>query len=376
MMKDKMLKILIYVSGLMSLYAFLAVRILPVFNSVLIEKKDPEYFEFTRYGEQYYNSRIIHFRETLPKALDKYRLSSRNPDVNNSDMIAFGDSFFDFSRQKTVAERLHDSLHIRVHAKAGFLDAKDWYPLVYLGDKNYHKSQRKYLIYEVAERNIHDRFIKPHEFKWKITNNNPGTATTVFRKIRDFVFNTKSEELFSLLLQGSYLTSGFYSIIATLKFDLFGYISSRTPVYSLDKFEVPMLFYDITVNDKPTSFYFNHNDSLINIYCKNITDLSEKLMDRYNLKLIFLPVPNKFTIYHSTIRPEDKYDDFLPRLCTALGKHHISCVNLYDDFITSDSLVYYGTDSHWNEKGVSITVNRLLELIRKDTINSTFIKSD
>lgn len=365
-MNEKILKYLIYIAGIFGLYAFFAVRILPVFNSVLIEKPKPEYFEFTRYGEQYYASYIRHFREELPKPVDKYRLSDRNPGLNNSDLIAFGDSFFDFSRQKTVAERLHDSLGIKVHAEAGFLATKDWYPLVYLAENKYQNAQNKYLIYEVVERNIHERFIIPHELKWPIIDDDQNGLNNFLKKFRYFVFNSKSEEFYTVLLRGSYLTSWLYTEIATLKFDLFGYISSQTPVYSLNKFEMPMLFYDLTVNDKPTGFYFNHTDELIKTYTENIADLSEKLLINYNLKLIFVPVPNKFTIYSKIIKPADKYDDFLPRLYREMDNRKISYVNLYDSFISSDTLLYYGTDSHWNKKGVDIAVNEILKELRKD----------
>jgi hypothetical protein len=374
-MNEKILKYLIYIAGVIGLYAFIAIRVLPVFNSMLIEKSKPEYFEFTRYGEQYYASYIRHFREELPKPVDKYRLSDRNPGLNNSGLIAFGDSFFDFSRQKTVAERLRDSLGIGVHARAGFLATKDWYPLVYLSENKYQKAQIKYLIYEVVERNIHERFIIPHELKWKEIDKGQNGLTCILKNFRDFVFNAKSEELFSILLRGSYLTSGLYSGIATLKFDLFGYISSQTPVYSLDKFGCPMLFYDLTVSDKPTGFYFNHTDELIKTYCTNLADLSEKLLDYYNLKLIFVPVPNKFTIYSRVIKPGDEYDDFLPRLYREMQNRNISYVNLYDIYNSSDTLLYYGTDSHWNKKGVDIAVNEILKELRKDVHFKELVKS-
>jgi hypothetical protein len=218
----------------------------------------------------------------------------------------------------------------------------------------------------VVERNIHDRFIAPHELVWTNANESHEGITGIFRKARDFAFNSNSEDLYTVLLQGSNLTSRIYSEIATIKFDLFGYISDKTPVYSLDQFSVPVLFYKQTVNDQPTSFYFNHTDDLIKTYVDNIADLSEKLLKYYNLKLILVPVPNKFTIYVKKIRPFDKYDNFLPRLHRELDARGIKNVNLYDDYISSDTLLYYGTDSHWNKKGVDIAVQKILEEIRHE----------
>jgi hypothetical protein len=363
-MSEKLLKFIIYISGIVCLYAFLGVRILPMFNQVLVENRLPEYFEFTKYGEQYYSGYIMHFREELPAPVDKYRLSDRNAALYNCDLIAFGDSFFDFSRQKTVAERLHDSLGIRVHSMVGFNLAKDWYPLIYLTEKGYQKSERKFIVYQVVERNIHNRFIEPHELHWKGSQTTTAGRFAPLVKVKDLIFNDKSEELYNLLLKGSYLTTGLYTLIATLKFDLFGYMASQTPVYSLDNFEVPMLFWDVTVNDATTSFYFVKSDEMIKTYCEHIHDLSVKLSEIYNLEMVFLPVPNKFTLYYKSIRPDDQYDNFIPRLYSAMDEAGINYVNIYDEFMKQEELLYYGTDSHWNEKGVDITVSKLLEKLK------------
>jgi hypothetical protein len=371
-MSENLLKYIIYASGFLCLYAFIAVRVLPMFNLVLEEDRNPEYFEFTKYGEQYYSSYIRHFREDMPAPVDKYRLSDRNPDLHNCDMIAFGDSFFDFSRQKTVAERLHDSLGIKVHSMVGFNLAKDWYPLIYLTENKYQSSERKYLIYQVVERNIHNRFIEPHELHWKGPRMAENGKLKPVVKAKDWIFNDKSEELYNVLLKGSYLTTAIYSTVATVKFNLFGYISSQTPVYDLDNFEVPMLFWDVTVNEATTSFYFERTDEMITTYCEHIQDLSKKVSEIYNLEMIFLPVPNKFTLYHRKVRPQDEYDRFLPRLFKAMDKYHINYVNIYDEFLQQDSLLYYGTDSHWNNKGVSITVSKLLEKLKPNQI--TFVE--
>jgi hypothetical protein len=358
-MNENLLKFSIYIAGVICLYAFLAVRILPMYNAIMIEDKVPAYFEFTKYGEQYYYSCIRHFREDLPTPKDKYRFSDRNPDVNEADIFALGDSFFDFSRQKTVPERLHDSLGITVHAEY------KWYPLDYLTQKNYQKAKRKYIIFQVVERNIHSRFIESHELNWIGNDYLDPSELNFLQRIRSWIFDVNSEELYTILLQGSYFTSEIYSAIATLKFDLFGYIVQRTPFYSLDnEYNVPMLFYDITVRDTPAGFYHNHSPELINTYCNNIEDLAAKMLEHYNLEMIFVPVPSKYTLYYDVIHPDHKYSNFLPKLYLEMEKRGIEYVNIYDDFLAADTLLYYGTDSHWNKKGVDITVDEILRKLR------------
>ena len=358
-MNERLFKYLMYFAGVIALYAFLSVRILPLFNAALVEDRSPEYFEFTKYGEQYYSNYISHFREILPTPKDKYRLSERNPKLADADIIAFGDSFFDFSRQKTVAERLHDSLGVGVHA------VRAWYPLDYLHSNNYQNDSEKIIIYEVVERNLHDRFIEPHDLNWEGNDYIDVGKLSLFGKLRHYVFDVKSEELYSILLSESYLTSNFYSLIATVKFDWFGYMAPRTPVFSLqNRYHVPFLFYDITTNDSPKGFYFDHNDELIDIYTDHIADLEEQLYDKYSLRMILLPIPNKYTMYFDLVSPGDKYNDFLPRLYKALDKKGINYIDLYDRFLVADTLLYYGTDSHWNKAGVDIAVKELLKKIQ------------
>jgi len=359
-MKEKIIKYLIYISGAICLFAFLSLRILPLYNAVMVENMHPEYFEFTNYGEQYYKSYIKYFRDDLPTPIDKYRLSDRNPKLNDADIIAFGDSFFDFSRQKTVPERLHDSLNVKVHTIRGY------YPLDHLHDRDYTTEDTKTIIYEVIERDIHDRFFEPQ--KLNDTWNDGRDYSYIQSKylfIRKNIFQENTEELYSVLLKGSFLTSEIYSWIATLKFDLFKYIPPATSLYNFTAFDFPVLFWGMTVNDENTSFYHEHTDELIDTYCDNIIDISKKLKNIYNLDMVFLPIPNKYTIWHKKINPEDEYDNFLPRLYREMDNRNIPYVDIYHDFKKSDSILYYGTDSHWNKNGIDIAVKNLLEHLRK-----------
>jgi len=70
-------------------------------------------------------------------------------------------------------------------------------------------------------------------------------------------------------------------------------------------------------------------------------------------------------MYYHKVRPEDTYDEFLPRLYDELEKTGITHVNIYNDFIKSEEPLYYGTDTHWNKNGVDITIERLLELFQQ-----------
>ena len=134
-----------------------------------------------------------------------------------------------------------------------------------------------------------------------------------------------------------------------------------TPVYSL-AYETPWLFYYEQTNDEPTSFYYKHSQGEINTICDNIADLAEKLDEKYNMKMVFMPIPSKYTVYHDLLN-NDEYNDFLPLLYKGLKERSITVINLYDEYINSDEILYYGTDTHWNRKGLDIAVNKTIKVI-------------
>ena len=73
-MNEKLLKGLIYLSGIVCLYAFIAIRSLPLFNLVMKEKMVPDYWDKTKYGEFYYFNFIKYFKEEgLPPAREKFQ---------------------------------------------------------------------------------------------------------------------------------------------------------------------------------------------------------------------------------------------------------------------------------------------------------------
>lgn len=344
-MSAKMLKYLIYLAGTICFLVFLSIRFLPLYNTLLIEDRNPEYFEFTKYGELYYFSQIKHFKEEIPLAKYKFRYSEKQSSINNADIITFGDSYFEFSRQKSLPERLQEETGQNLHAIYAY------YPLSYLNEIGYSSDKPKTFVFEIAERMIPVHFANQH----KESGNNHKAGN--IEMIKRIVFPDNTEELYNGMLKGSYLTSPFYSAISTFKFDNLGYISSQSPVYKTG--EKPWLFYHESVNDKHTSFYYQHTQEEIESYCNHIEDLFIKLEKKYNFNVVFCPVPNKYTIYHKLINEQDEYNSFLPQIYVEMEKRGINYVDLYEPFMAADTLLYYGTDTHWNEKGVAIALKEI-----------------
>jgi hypothetical protein len=319
------------------------------------EKVVPEYWENTPYGELYNFNRISHFKEDLPPSTVKYRHTPKCPPLRDADIIIFGDSFFDFTRLTTFPERLGDTLGKRVYY------SRYDYPLNTLAEEGYPKGASKIFIYETAERYIPVRFAEPQVRTWQ-----PDTRSALRKKLshwRDLVFLKDSEVRYSLLLTRSYLTQKLYEWVATFKFDRFGYIAETTPVYSL-KYDVPWLFYYEEVNDDVTSFYHQHTDEDIARYCDNIADLRDKLKETYNLDMVFLPIPCKYTVYNKLLN-NDRYNDLIPRIYKGLDARGVPVVKLFDQIMGSNDILYYGTDTHWNKKGLDMALDITVNFMNK-----------
>jgi hypothetical protein len=354
MMKEKILKILVYAAGAISLYVYAAVMIPGLFNASLKEKVDDEKEDY-KYGELYYMSMIRHFREdNIPPHGPKYRYSKEFPSLEEADIYLFGDSFFDFTRPVSFPERLGDSLGMRVFY------AREDRPLEHFGRAGFHNDSTKILLFESTERYIPLRFSKPHPADYV-----PDERSEVRKDlaaVKDYILGRDLEQYYKLFIERNYVTTGLFSLAATFKFDVFGYISDITPKYSLDG-DIPWLFYYDQLNDEPSSFYYRHSDEEIRTYCDNIEDLARKLKEMYNLKLVFMGIPTKYTIYHGVLN-DDPYNNFIPRLYAELKKRGIPVISVYEDYVKSDELLYYGTDSHWTEAGLSIALNNAIKVIR------------
>jgi hypothetical protein len=358
-MNEKVLKWLIYVAGGVCLYAFISIRSLPFMNAVLSEKMIPEHWDFVKYGELYYFNYISHFKVLLPKAQQKYRFSDKHPDVNQADILMFGDSFLDISRQTTLPERLNDSIGKRVFFHR-FLNPHGSNPLCYLDQNGYSNERPKYLIYESVERNIPIKFDTAYSAAG-CRAGEPGVMELALNQSMDLTFPENAEEMYKQLLKRSVLTTRLFELSATLKFDLLGYISSQTPVYKLGA--EPWLFYFPQVSERPGSFYYEYTDEQINTYCNNIASLRAKLKEEYDLEMIFLPVPSKYSIYHKVVN-NDPYNNFLPQLYEGLSRRDVPYIDLLSDFQSNDQVLYYGTDTHWNKLGVDIALEKLVEKLK------------
>ncbi len=171
---------------------------------------------------------------------------------------------------------------------------------------------------------------------------------------------THAERNYQVLLSDAVFFAPVHELIQTCAFRWFGSISSSTPVYSL---KPPFLFYVEETTDKETGFYFSHSDSIIAAIADNLSMMNEELLRRYNTELVFMPIPNKYTIYHTMVN-SDTYDDFIPRLCTEAEQRGVKTIRMYERFKNSNDILYLPTDSHWNERGMMMALEEALRVLR------------
>lgn len=310
MKKEKTVTILIYLLGAICLCAFVAIRFEPLFNSTLKEPVVENYWDKTRYGELYYFSMIRHFREKgIPPAQRKFQFSEKQASVKDADILTFGDSYFDFSRHKQIPECIADSFNRKVHFV--FND----FPLDYLEENKYRDTLPKLVLFERVERYIPVTFQEKHIYHEQKPEESSKIRKACFY-ILDKIFYRRSEELYDAMLKRSYLTTFFYSVNATIKFDLFGYISNLTPVYKKDRDNSWLFYYD-QVNGKRTSFYYDFSQDQMDSICNNMAELVQTLKQNYNMDLVYIPLPARYTLYH-TVLNQDAYNNFLPRLYEGL----------------------------------------------------------
>ncbi|MBG0858931.1 MAG: hypothetical protein IQL11_05465 [Bacteroidales bacterium] len=367
-MKEKILKILIYTFGGICLVTYMAIRYQPLFNSLLREPIVNGYWDKTKFGELYYFNMISHFREwDLPPAQPKFEYSSRQASVNDAEIIAFGDSYFEFSRHKQFAERIADDFNIKVHT------VNTYRPLEYIESKNYHDTLPKLVIFERVERGLPIDFEKKHVLQVK-KDISVSKSAAIMNKMINLVFYSKSEELYDAMLKRSYLTTWMYSQIATIKFDWFGFISKLTPLYKKDG-DYSWLFYYDQVNEKKSSFYYSFTQEQIDSICDNMADLATQLKKKYNMDLVYLPLPAKYTLYH-TILNQDAYNNFLPLLYKGLDKRGVKYIQVYNDFISCRDTIYYRTDEHWRQEGIDIAYKKTIDYIKSDADLKNYLNNN
>lgn len=114
------------------------------------------------------------------------------------------------------------------------------------------------------------------------------------------------------------------------------------------------------------------DDAFVERLADGIASVGDELKLKYGLKMIFVPIPNKYTLYgydYGRFRYNvsgERYDDFLPRLYKALDARGVTYIDLYTPYKARPDLMYDPSHGHWNDEAKKIFISRLYEVYEKE----------
>ena len=344
MVADRRIKYIIYFFAALSSVIFIIARI----------HRGEKLFEhhlIPYYGDLYKQNFIDHFDTLIVEPgtdLTRYYRTDRNPEINEADLLFYGDSFSFIEYHKTLPEVIGDSLNKKVYFEnlneLGFRNN----PFQSLVNYNYTKTEEsKFIIYEIGEAALFQRFSQPYDV-------NPGPQYD-YKPIIKSISGTEADMRYTRLMQTSVFSHNIYSKIASFKFNQFGYISRHTPYYTLTPEPWLFSFDRVKILQKGPL-----NELELTKIVDNIEHMKNELYRLYNLKLIFVLVPGKSTIYGELVNLKE-YNNLLPRIYPILDRHDIIYVNLLDEFRKSDKILYHTTDTHWNNLGIAIAAKKIMQ---------------
>jgi hypothetical protein len=128
---------------------------------------------------------------------------------------------------------------------------------------------------------------------------------------------------------------------------------------------------ELFMNSEYFRNYSINDDEILEIAntLKKISDSFQEM----GIEFIFLPVPNKATIYFELL-PENiknKFNNrfFLAKLKTALDLKGVKSIDTYSSFrshFLAGERLYFSDDTHWNKLGINLTAEMISLMISND----------
>ena len=274
--------------------------------------------------------------------------------LDSASVITLGDSFFNTRIDSfTFPRELADRIHYGVYYFSNFVDDGLLNPIVYFRNANYKPGKRKVLVLETVERYAVNR-MQAYDTMYNVRDYS--TLERIEIKL------LKNEDL-EYFFRNNILIKPLSKIIKKYRYKFFGEIDNRIAYYSKDP---KMLFYEEAVNSNKRE---KTEESLVQ-YADKIMDMSKKLKLEYNIDLVYMIIPNKFTIYYDYMNIIYNYDQFIPRMQKLLAARGVQYIDVYSEFINyrknSDlKLLYYVGDTHYSAFGKEIVVNATVRKINK-----------
>ncbi|RJR31329.1 hypothetical protein C4569_02705 [Candidatus Parcubacteria bacterium] len=301
------------------------------------------------YGNLYLISGIKGFKQNY-KLMNTPEMHT----VNNAGIITMGDSFFNQGLDSDIfANELEKKIDLAVYNIA---DAQES-PLQYFKDINYKGDEHKVLLFEITERSTLSTILSPKFLSV------PDENLSVFYRYKEFYYRIKHKIFNNLdveyFFKRNFIANPVRQTLKNIKFSWFGLTDPDIGAYSED---LPMLFFETEVS-------FNEmekSDANLEALTENLKLLQNILLDKYNIDLYVLIIPNQYTIYSKYANKKIAYDGYLAKINGLLDKKgvkYFDVYGLYRDYVINDNsrLLYLTNDFHYSAFGKLLLVNSVAE---------------
>lgn len=285
-------------------------------------------------------------------------------DLDAADIISFGDSFFNTAYDSEIfAQEFEKCSPLKMVNVPRDSSAKYWdVPATYLKHHGYRKGAKKYLLLESVDTYSLRRGLtyQQYEVQWEQQFKSESSVAKI-KQLKKKIFNNPVANLLfesydiEFFFRENFLVYPLCEFLNTMNFHLTGQLDSRVAAYST---QPAMLFYDESVQFDQR---IKTGDELEKM-ADDIASMAAELQQRYNIELIYLIIPNKYTIYHGRTTTNYHYDAYIPRIYALLSRRGVKTIDILQDYQhqtpASSDLLYYPGDTHYNKRGKQMLVQK------------------
>ena len=292
------------------------------------------------YGDLYQMSGLDRFKEPIPTL----RPGPMAP-LADADILTLGDSFFNSTLASDLfANELSARTSLKVHNLAGpTIAASANFPVPFLESIGYKGDRKRILILESVERSVIMR-----------GNSYLRTASPVVQVSAKAVNNVE------YFFKNNLIVHPLARLLREVRFKFFKITDKSIGAYAQHP---DMLFFREDVDFAKSK----KSDALLDDTAASIAKLSQTLERRFNLEVIYLVIPDKYSVYRRLDRDGDGYDRFIPRLSKKLSERAVKNIDLYTIFTERSQpgmpLLYYASDTHYTARGKELAVEACARML-------------
>jgi hypothetical protein len=101
----------------------------------------------------------------------------------------------------------------------------------------------------------------------------------------------------------------------------------------------------------------------------NISLLGKILKEKYDLELIYVIMPTKYTVYGKYHDDFMGYNNFIPSVLDSLEKLEVNTFDTYSLYTNAldidKDFLYYSGDTHFTPRGKKMLVNEIIKLLKE-----------